>query len=86
MIATNLGELFIGEIRTSDILAWKAAMAKQISSGAIKPSTANTQLSVLKVILKHARLDLGLRETSPPISPASTRRASARTATRNRTR
>jgi site-specific recombinase XerD len=70
LIASRLGELYIDQIRTSDILAWKGDMAKKIHAGDYKPATVNTWFSVLKVILKHAKLEYGLLSNPAADVPA----------------
>jgi hypothetical protein len=60
LIASRLGELFVDQIRPADIVAWKADMAKRVHAGDYKPTTINTWFSILKVVLKHAKIDFNL--------------------------
>lgn len=57
-----LPDLFVEEMRTSDIEAWKDEVAPKIRSGEYSPNTANTWLAVLKVIMGHAKVDRNLDE------------------------
>jgi len=66
-----LGELYVCAIRPADVLAWRAAGADLVQAGKESPWTFNTDLSVLKVILKHAKLELELPQNAaadvPPL-------------------
>ncbi len=57
LIESRLGPLYIDEIRPRDVEAWKEDVARMITAGAYSPNTANTWLSVLKVVLRHAAVD-----------------------------
>jgi hypothetical protein len=58
----KLGELDVEEILPSDIEAWKDEVGEKIHAGEQSPSTANTSLSVLKVIMSQAKIDNNLTE------------------------
>jgi integrase len=60
LIASNLGDLYVDEIRTSDCMAWRSAQAAKVDAGTYAPTTVNTWLSVLKVAMKHVKLDFDL--------------------------
>jgi integrase len=65
LIESRLGELFIQKIRPSDIVAWKSDMSKKVKAGEYGATTCNTWFAVLKVILKHAKIEFSL-----PSNPA----------------
>jgi site-specific recombinase XerC len=66
LIESRLGELYVDLVRSADIVSWKADMAKKIQDGEFKPTTINTWFAVLKVILRHAKIEYGL-----PANPAA---------------
>src|SRR4029077_8354608 len=51
---SKLAELYVEEMLPSDFEAWKDDVAEKIYAGDQSPTTANTSLSVLKVIMSHA--------------------------------
>lgn len=59
-LITHFGEHYLDAIRKADIEAWKDEIAKLILAGEYSPHTANTWLSVLKVIIESAVADLEL--------------------------
>jgi hypothetical protein len=66
-------------------MEWRSEQAKLIQSGKYSPHTLNTDLGVLKVILKHAKIELGLLSIPLRTSRASTRLSIGRTRGSNRT-
>ena len=56
----RLFDLFVDVVRPRDLLDWRTEMARQVRAGRYAPSTANMNLSVLKVIFRHAKLELEL--------------------------
>ena len=66
LIRSELGDFFIDAIQPRDVMLWRSGQAKLIQGGKYAPNTLNTDLSVLKVILKHAKIELGL-----PSNPAA---------------
>lgn len=60
LIRSRLGDLYVHRILPSDISAWRTAAGKLIASGRYRPATMNTDLGVLRVIGKHARIDFNL--------------------------
>ncbi len=59
LVKSELGELYVDKLGTGDILRWKAQMASKVATGDYSPVTINTQFSVLRVILSHAKLEFG---------------------------
>jgi integrase len=45
-------------------MRWRGEQAKLIQLGKYAPATMNTDLAVLKVILKHAKIELGFRSNA----------------------
>ena len=70
LIRGSLGDFFIGSIQPRDVMRWRSEQATLIQSGAYSPYTLNTDLSVLKVILKHAKIELGLLSSAAEDVPA----------------
>lgn len=62
LFASKLAEVYVEEMRASDIEAWKDEVAEKIHAGDQSPGTANTSLSVLKVIMAQAKIDRNLTE------------------------
>jgi hypothetical protein len=56
----GFGEFFVDKIHVTHVEAWKAAQAELIEAGDYSPSTINRWLSVLRVIMKAAKRQLGL--------------------------
>jgi len=56
----SLFDLYADVVRPRDVLAWRSETARLVMDGRYAPGTANTDLTVLKVILRHARLDFEL--------------------------
>jgi integrase len=56
----GFGEMFVDQIQTAHVLAWKTGIAKFINASLYAPTTANGWLSILRVILKAAKRELGL--------------------------
>jgi integrase len=56
----GFGEMFVDQIQTAHVLDWKTSIAKLINAGLYAPTTANGWLSILRVILKAAKRELGL--------------------------
>jgi integrase len=57
----GFGDFFIDQIRVSHIEAWQVGIAELIAKGRYAPATANGWIGILKVILKAAQRELGLR-------------------------
>jgi integrase len=64
LIRGSLGDFFVEAIEPRDVLRWRSEQAKLIQLGKYAPATMNTDLAVLKVILKHAKIELGLRSNA----------------------
>lgn len=54
------GELLLDQVRHDDVKKYRLDLAERIQHKAISPSSANTWLNVLRVILKRAVIDLDL--------------------------
>jgi hypothetical protein len=67
------GDLFVDQIRPSDIKAWQAKIAARIKSGKMAPATANTILAVLKQILSEAVDEFDLKDPMRGIENFDTR-------------
>lgn len=55
-----LAELFIERMRAKDFIDWRDACARWISEGRYVPSTMNSDLAVLRVVMASAKIELGL--------------------------
>jgi hypothetical protein len=66
----SLLDVYVDAVRPRDIMTWRSEMARRVKDGVYTPSTANTDLSVIKVILRHARLDFELSENPARDIPA----------------
>jgi site-specific recombinase XerC len=66
----SLFDLYVDAVRTRDILAWRSEMARLVREGEYSPSTGNTDLAVLRVVLRHAKLDFELPENPARDVPA----------------
>jgi integrase len=60
--ATGFGEFFLDQLRPQHVEAWKESIAEFITAGLYSPHSANGWLSVLRVIAKAAKRELGLSE------------------------
>lgn len=60
LIESRLGELFVETLCPQDFIDWRNDAAAMIADGNYAPTTMNTDLSVLRVILKHAKIEFGL--------------------------
>jgi len=73
----GLFDLYLDVIRPRDVLAWRSEMAQLVKEGKYAPTTANMNLSVIKVILRHAKLDFELPENPaadiPPLDTSQHR-------------
>ncbi len=56
----EVADLYLHAIRPRDVVAWRSEMARWVREGKYSPNTGNTDLSVLRVILGHAKLDFEL--------------------------
>lgn len=56
----SFGAYYLQELRKVDIELWRVDVAKKITAGQYKPSTANDWLAVLRVIMSAAVADLDL--------------------------
>jgi len=64
LIASRMGEMYVEMIRPRDVEAWKVETAARVNTGEYAPTTFNTWLSVLKVVLEHAKRDLELPQNA----------------------
>ncbi len=60
LIASRIGEMYVEKIRTRDVEDWKGEVAAKVNAQQYAPSTFNTWLAVLKVVLEHAKRELEL--------------------------
>jgi hypothetical protein len=60
LFQSHLGDLFIEKMRAQDFTEWRDACAAMIADGRYAPITMNTDLSVLRVVMTTAKLELGL--------------------------
>jgi integrase len=56
----GFGEMFLDKLGTVHIEEWRAGIARLIQAGDYAPTTCNSWLSVLRVILQAAKRELGL--------------------------
>ena len=56
----GLGEIFLDKLHVTHVDAWRAEIATLIEAGDYSPTTANGWLSILRVIMKQAKRELGL--------------------------
>jgi integrase len=56
----GLGEFFIDQLHAQHIEAWREDVAKRITAGQMSPHTANTRMTVLKIIMKAAKREFRL--------------------------
>lgn len=77
----RLSDMYVDAIRPRDVSEWRSEMAQIVKKGSYAPGTANTNLSVLKVILGHAKVDFEL-----PSNPAENIRSFDMTQHRTYTR
>ena len=54
------GEFFLDKIETGDVERWKERMAALVAAGDYAPTTVNTWIGVLRVIMKAAKRAFGL--------------------------
>lgn len=73
------GDLFIDQLRPSDIKSWQARVAARINAGKMAPTTANTILGVLRQITDEAVDDFDLRDPMRGVDPFDTREHSVYT-------
>jgi len=73
------GDLFVDQLRPSDIKGWQARVAAKIKTGDMAPATANTILSVLRQITDEAVVDFDLRDPMRGVDPFDTREHSTYT-------
>ena len=64
LIASRIGEMYVEKIRTRDVEAWKGEVAARVNAEEYAPTTFNTWLAVLKVVLEHAKRDLELPQNA----------------------
>ena len=62
LFGSKLAGVYVEEMLPSDIEAWKDEVAEKILGHRQSPNTANTSLSVLKVIMGQAKIDKNLSE------------------------
>ncbi len=73
------GDLFVDQLRPSDIKGWQTRVAAKIKTGDMAPTTANTILSVLRQITDEAVVDFDLRDPMRGVDPFDTREHSTYT-------
>jgi integrase len=56
--------MYVEKIRTRDVEDWKGAVAAKVNAQQYAPSTFNTWLAVLKVVLEHAKRELELPQNA----------------------
>lgn len=57
---TGFGDYFIDKIATRDVERWKEGLAGMVATGDYAPTTINTWISVLRVIMKAAKREFSL--------------------------
>ena len=62
LFKSKLAELYVEDMLPSDIEEWKDEVARKIHAGEHSPNTANTSLSVIKVVMAQAKVDKNLAE------------------------
>lgn len=67
------GDLFMDQLRPSDIKAWQGKVAAKIKADAMAPTTANTILGILRQITDEAVADFDIRDPMRGIDPFDTR-------------
>jgi hypothetical protein len=60
LFQSHLAELFIERMRPQDFTRWRDDCATLVAEGRYSPVTMNTDLSVLRVIMTSAKVELGL--------------------------
>ncbi len=55
-----LGEFFIDQLHAHHLEGWREDVAKRITAGEMSPHTANTRMTVLKIIMKAAKREFRL--------------------------
>lgn len=56
----GFGEMFVDQIRGSHVEVWKVGIGKLIGAGVYAPTTANSWLAILRVIMKAAKREFEL--------------------------
>ncbi len=56
----GLGEFFIDQLHAHHLEGWREDVAKRITAGEMSPHTANTRMTVLKIIMKAAKREFRL--------------------------
>jgi integrase len=56
--------MYVEKIRTRDVEEWKGEVAAKVNAEEYAPTTFNTWLAVLKVVLEHAKRDLELPQNA----------------------
>lgn len=70
----DLGDLWMDMVTRSDLEAWRLDCARRVSKKQIAPTTVNTHLSILRVIMKAATSNLDLvRDPADGLKPLPTR-------------
>lgn len=67
------GEFFVDKLCAADIERWKVAAGQKIRSGKLSPNTANTILSVLRVITSSAADEFDIADACRKVKPFDTR-------------
>ena len=57
----GFGEMLVDQIQVAHVLSWKTGIAKLVAAGHYAPTTTNGWLAILRVIMKAAKRELGLR-------------------------
>lgn len=59
-LVPGFGDIFIDKLNVNHVETWRTGMAVLIEAGDYAPTTANGWLSILRVVLKHAKRELAL--------------------------
>ena len=73
------GDVYLDQIRPTDVKAWQSKMAAVIKRGDMAPTTANTILAVLQQITDEAVDDFDIRDPMRGVDPFDTREHSTYT-------
>jgi integrase len=67
------GDLYVDQLRPSDIKTWQTKVAAKIKADVLAPTTANTILGVLRQITDEAVADYDIRDPMRGVDPFDTR-------------
>jgi integrase len=63
-LVPRFGPIYLDQLQRSDVVDWMTDMGRLVNAGTLKPGTANSRLSVLKVIIESAVVDHGLERNA----------------------